>query len=314
MGFLEVLTYAAGIIFVVAFAAKIIKYFRMPMHVRWELYPVPHEGKEWGGSFYEDVDFWTKEPHKDHMAQYKFMVPEILFIRALYEHNRPLWRWSFPFHFALYLGIAGLAMMVLGALLQIWGYTPTQSAFASLIQSFTVILYLAACIFGVIGSLGLLFFRASNKELSDVSAPIDYINLVWIGAMFGTGFLVWLADPGLVAARNFLVGLITFDSKSSGLSWIHVINLLIFLAFLVYFPFTHMTHMVSKYFMWDTVKWDDVQNKNNPKMDAKIGEYLSYPVSWSAEHIDSGGKKNWAEVATSNPFQAEEKPAEQKSK
>ena len=65
-----------------------------------------------------------------------------------------------------------------------------------------------------------------------------------------------------------------------------------------------MTHMVSKYFMWDKVKWDDDPNVGDPGMDAKIKEYLAYPVTWSAPHIGAeGGKKSWAEVATSNPWQ-----------
>ncbi|MGB9617500.1 MAG: nitrate reductase, partial [Desulfomonilaceae bacterium] len=55
---LQFLTYAAGLVFIAAFAAKLLKYATMPMHVRWELYPIPHEGKAWGGSFYEEVDHW----------------------------------------------------------------------------------------------------------------------------------------------------------------------------------------------------------------------------------------------------------------
>ena len=51
MGFLQILTYLSGLVFVIAFAAKISKYATMPMHVRWELYPIPHEGQAWGGSF-----------------------------------------------------------------------------------------------------------------------------------------------------------------------------------------------------------------------------------------------------------------------
>jgi nitrate reductase gamma subunit len=131
---LRLLTYAAGLIFVAGFAAKIIKYAAMPMHVRWELYPVPHEGKAWGGSFYEEVDHWKKERHKDHMAQYRFMVPEIFFIKALYEDNRSLWYWSFPFHMGLYLSIGGLALLAIGALLQIGGLPPDVSALARFFQ------------------------------------------------------------------------------------------------------------------------------------------------------------------------------------
>jgi len=116
-------------------------------------------------------------------------------------------------------------------------------------------------------------------------------------------------------ARQFLVSLITFKPLSEllapgkSMSGLHAVNLLLFVGFIAYFPFTHMTHMVSKYFMWDKVKWDDDPNVGDPGVDAKIMRYLSYPVTWSAPHIGAeGGKKSWADVATANPW------AEQKTK
>lgn len=301
---LGMLTYLGALIFVVALAAKVIKYMRMPMHVRWEIYPVPHEGKPYGGSFFEEVDHWTKPAHKDHLAQYKFMVPEILLIRALYEHNRPLWYWSFPFHAGLYLCLGGIGLLGVGAVLQIAGIT---SAIASLVQSLTVVVGVLGFIAGAIGSFGLIIKRLSDKSLSESSAGIDYINLLWLGAIFVTGFLVWLQDPVFAVSRGYLAGLLTFNTHAVSLSAIHVVNLLLFLGFVVYFPFTHMTHMISKYFMWDKVKWDDARNVGDPAMDAKIKEYLGYPVSWAGPHIESDGKKNWAEVATSNPWAKESK-------
>jgi nitrate reductase gamma subunit len=304
---LRLLTYAAGVVFVVAFGIKLLKYFSMPMHVRWELYPVPHEGKPWGGSFYEELDHWKQARHKDHVAQYTFMVPEILFIKALYEDNRSLWYWSFPFHMGLYLSIGGLAFLVIGAILAITGLSPENSALASLVNSLTQVLAVIGFILGTVGAVGLIIKRMSDKALSDQSAPIDYLNLVWLGAVFATGFLVWLSDPGFTVSRQFLVGLITFRPLPS-MSGLHIINLLLFLGFWTYFPFTHMTHMVSKYFMWDKVKWDDNPNVGDPGMDAKIKKYLAYPVTWSADHVRAeGGKKSWADVATSNPWAEEAK-------
>ncbi len=308
MGLLEWLTYVSGLIFVVAFTRKVLKYFTMPMHVRWELYPIPHEGKAWGGSFYEEIDFWKKTRHKDHLAQYKFMVPEILFIRALYEDNRALWYWSFPFHMGLYLCIGGLAAMTVGSVLEIAGMTPMNSALANFVQSLTSIVAVVGFVLGAWGAFGLFIKRISDRELSEFSAGIDYTNLLWLGLIFATGFLVWLKDPGFGISRQYLVGLLTFSAKSDSLSTTHIVNLVLFLTFFAYFPFTHMTHMVSKYFMWDKVKWDDDPNVGDPGMDAKIKEYLSYPVSWSAPHIQSeGGKKSWAEVATTNPWAKEAK-------
>jgi len=305
---LQFLTYAAGLVFIVAFAAKLLKYATMPMHVRWELYPIPHEGKAWGGSFYEEVDHWKKARHKDHLAQYRFMVPEVLFIRALYEDNRPMWYWSFPFHFGLYLCIGGLVLLGIGAVLQIVGLPPESSALGSFVQSLTTVFAVVGYVLGAIGSIGLLIKRASDKELSEFSAPIDYFNLAWLAAIFVTGFLVWMQDPGFSIAREYLASLITFTSMKKPMGALHVINLLLFIAFWAYFPFTHMTHMVSKYFMWDKVKWDDDPNVGDPGMDAKIKKYLAYPVTWSAPHIGAeGGRKTWADVATANPWAEEAK-------
>ena len=62
---LLILSYLGIGVFVVVILGKIIKYFRMPLHVRWELYPVPHEkGREYGGSYFEELNWW-KNPLKD---------------------------------------------------------------------------------------------------------------------------------------------------------------------------------------------------------------------------------------------------------
>ncbi|MEW6348525.1 MAG: respiratory nitrate reductase subunit gamma [Thermodesulfobacteriota bacterium] len=308
MGWLEVLTYASGLVFAVGFALKIIKYFSMPMHIRWELYPIPHEGKVYGGSFFEELDHWKKERHKDHVAQYVFMVPEILFIRALYHDNRALWYWSFPFHFGLYLSIGGLALLVVGAILQMAGMGPQSSSVVNIVFGLTSLLAVVGFVMGAIGAIGLIFKRMGDPVLKDQTAPIDFFNLLWLGGIFVTGLLVWLTDPGFAISRKYLISLLTFKAYGEPLPSIHVVNLLLFAFFWAYFPFTHMTHMVSKYFMWDKVKWDDSPNLGDAGMDAKVKEYLGYPITWSAEHIGAeGGKKKWVEVATSNPFAQEPK-------
>jgi nitrate reductase gamma subunit len=300
---LRLLTYLSGVVFVVVFAAKIWKYKSMPMHVRWELYPIPHAGKAWGGSFLEEVDYWKKTRHKNRLAQYKFMIPEILLIRALYEDNRRLWNWSFPFHAGLYLCIGGLVLLVIGAILQVVGLQPAHSALASLVQSLTVIFAVIGYILGTVGIVGLIVKRMTDPVLKDFTSGIDHLNLAWLGALFVTGFLVWLTDPQFAVSRGYLVSLIAFRPMPTEMNGLHVINLLLFLGFWAYFPFTHMTHMVSKYFMWDKVKWDDDPNIGDAGMDEKIRTYLAYPVTWSAPHIGAeGGKKTWAEVATRNPW------------
>ena len=57
-----VVAYVALGIFAVAVVARFLMWSRMPMHVRWELYPVAHEGSRahYGGSYLEDVGWWNK--------------------------------------------------------------------------------------------------------------------------------------------------------------------------------------------------------------------------------------------------------------
>ena len=110
---------ASAAVFLVACAWRAAVFARAPLHLRWELYPVPHEPPErasYGGSYLEHSEWW-RHPRVSHLAgELRFMVPEILFLHALRTHNRPLWYRSFPFHFGLYLLAASMALLVLAAI------------------------------------------------------------------------------------------------------------------------------------------------------------------------------------------------------
>src|SRR5215475_5904560 len=83
--------YAGGIVFLAGCIVRAISYSRQPIHLRWEIYPVP----------------------QGHSGQLKIMLPEILFLKGLWEFNRPLWRVSYPFHLGLYLTTAAVTMALL---------------------------------------------------------------------------------------------------------------------------------------------------------------------------------------------------------
>ncbi len=58
-GLVYVIIYAGVAVFFVGTIVRAISYARMPSHLRWELYPVPHEETEQfehGGSYFETVD------------------------------------------------------------------------------------------------------------------------------------------------------------------------------------------------------------------------------------------------------------------
>ena len=103
---ISMIAYCGIAIFLVAVVARFMMWSKMPMHVRWELYPVAHEGGKraaYGGSYLEELNWWEKPREVSLVGEAKVMVPEILFLEALHKNNRQLWNRSFPFHFGLYL-------------------------------------------------------------------------------------------------------------------------------------------------------------------------------------------------------------------
>jgi nitrate reductase gamma subunit len=66
---------------------------KLPLHLRWELAPIPHEkGKaRYGGSYLEEYEWWTKPRHRSHVSPMMYMAREILLLRGVWQHNRGLW-------------------------------------------------------------------------------------------------------------------------------------------------------------------------------------------------------------------------------
>ncbi len=72
----------------------------MPIHLRWELYPVPHESPLHGkhrGSYFESQESWRKPQKKFRGTEWLAMFQEILFMKSLREFNPRLWVPSFLF-------------------------------------------------------------------------------------------------------------------------------------------------------------------------------------------------------------------------
>lgn len=294
MTFLNLVVYATAIIFVVAILARAIRIAKMPVHVRWELYPVPHEkGRaHYGGSRLEEVDWWTKPIEKDHLGEIKVMIPEILFLKGVWEHNKTLWTGSFPLHFGLYLLMANMALLTISAILQISGVE------IAILPTIITNLALAGCVIGAIGSVIMLFLRMFSSDLSKFSTPSHFFNILMLGAIYFTG-IVWVMNPAYAAnSISIFKGLITFSATPS-LSMIAYWHLGFSLFFIFYLPFTHMTHFFTKYFTYHSVRWEDEPNRPGDPIQAKINPSLAQIVTWSAPHVGADGRKNWVDIATS---------------
>lgn len=293
-------------IFVIAVIARFVMWSKMPIHMRWELYPVAHEGKRarYGGSYLEEVDWWKKPRESSRMAELKAMFAEIVFLVALREHNRKLWFVSFPFHFGLYLVIGCTVLMILTGILA--GVSPTilDGVVGDLLGYAIVACGFGGLILGLIGAAGLLGRRLTDPDLKDFTAPADIFNLVFFIVAFGCALVHGaLTDRDFSRASVFMQNLVTFKMGALPGTWAGVlttVTVCLMGVLVAYIPLTHMSHFVGKYFAYHSIRWNDDPNTPGSKHEKPIGDVLQYPVTWAAPHIGADGKKSWADVATAD--------------
>ena len=297
-----VVAYLGIVFFLIACIARFMMWSKMPMHVRWELYPVAHEGggkAAYGGSYLEDSDWWTKKREVSLMGEMKVMVPESLFLVALREHNRKLWTWSFPFHFGLYLvgGVTGL--LLFGGLVA--GYLPDviASPVGKIIAVIVPFLGGAGLVLGIFGAIG-LFIRRRGRELRDYTAPADLFNLVFFIAAFGVALVNFVGfDRDFSMVSAFVTNLVTFNLAPVGdgtAGMLLALSVVLLALLTAYIPTTHMSHFIGKYFAYHSIRWKDEPNLAGGNQEKTIHELLSRPVTWSAPHINADGKKSWLDV------------------
>ncbi len=309
-----VLAYLAIAVFVIAVIARFSMWTRMPMHVRWELYPVAHEASKahYGGSYLEEPEWWKKPREVSMMGELKVMVPEILFLVAVKEHNPKLWVRTFPFHFGLYLVIASTALMVGSTVVGILVPSLMAGQLGVLAQYGIIGLGVAGLGLGIWGALGLLHRRLTDPDLKDFTSGADIFNLFFFVVAFGCALLTFLlVDSDFSKVGAIVHNLVTFNLVPLAGSGMDVIlptaSVVLLSLLLAYIPLTHMSHFVGKYFAYHAIRWNDKPNLAGGDEEGAIQELLSQPVSWAAAHIGGNGKKTWADVATQLPEEEQKK-------
>lgn len=308
MTILHIFTYISLIVLVAMVIYKYIKIASSPVHLRWELYPVPHEaGKRssYGGSRLEEVDWWTKKEKRSFIKPYLAILEEIILLKGVWQHNKTLWTGSYPFHSALYLFSFNFVLVLVYTVLNM--FSAADSTIYQYFETTVNIIAWAASAIGVIGAVRLFGLRMFNLGLKMYSNPSHYFNILLIGAFYLSS-LLWLSSDGSSYFRltsGLCKGLLT-AGEIPVLSLSGYINVYLAVFFLIYLPFTHMTHFFTKYFTYHKVRWEDEALVPNSKMARKLSEQLNQTVTWSAPHIGADGRKNWLAIVNS-PVAKEEK-------
>ncbi len=284
-------------IFFVGNIYRAVRVIRMPAHLRWDLYPIPKgpsDKQSYGGSYFEETDWWTKSMNTGRRGELSFLLREVFSLRGVFENFRALWVWSLLLHWGLYLYMASTTMAVAAFA------NNAHFAFGRTLPllDFLSVGFGVACIFGVMGSLGLIATRILNSRLKGFSTRTTIFNLCLLVSIFITGlFALFVPDRGLVSELRDVVA---WRSASGGHSWPASLHFGLVAFFLVYFPFTHMTHMYMKYFTWHGVRWDDTPTRFDERGRTAVVNNLARWVSWQAPHIHGEKEQSWAEVASSS--------------
>ena len=203
---LLILAYATLAVFVIVAAYRTWKTARMPVHLRWELAPVPREkGKSaYGGSYFEEFEWWKKKREVSRAGELFYMLREILFLKGVWERNRRLWLFSFPLHAGIYLLL--LMVCVLGADLAL---VPRRAVDEAL-QAAAFALAAAGYAIGVFGAAGLFVKRLVDPSLEPFTTPAARFNLLFLLAMFASGGAAcFMAGDYPGGMQAFLLGIAT---------------------------------------------------------------------------------------------------------
>jgi len=292
------IAYVSLVIFAITAFCRTLKVARMPVHLRWELAPVPHEkGKgHYGGLYFEEYEWWDKPRERSLAAEFVYMFQEIVFLKGVWENNRRLWFFSFPFHFGMYLLITAAAMLCAGAILQLVGVSVLDWAW---LHTALTALAAAGYVLGAIGAVGLLITRLTDPRLQAFRTAAALFNLIFLAASFLTGAyaLIALSDfPGSIA--GFLQALFTADGATAEAPGYLTAHLVLVFLFMAYLPFTQMLHFVAKYFTYHRVRWDDEALTPRSGMEKEVLQLLKQPVTWSGPHLQADGRKNWVDIVT----------------
>jgi len=290
------LLFAAIAIFIAGNLYRALKILRMPTHLRWELYPLPHGPRDrqlYGGSYFEETEWWTKPPETNRSGELLFMLEEVLFLKGVWQRYRTLWPWSWLLHVGLYSLVAAA---VLGTVAQFTAKA-TLDAGSTMMAALRMISWLAVCT-GLAGTLGLIALRVTSPRLRPYTSGGVFLNLAMIAAMFATGLAGMILEPTMVESMLGVLGALLGLREIPSLPTIVAAHVGAAAVFLAYFPFTHMTHAYMKFFAYHSVRWDDTPATTDSAARQSVAESLGRAVSWAAPHIAGDGKKTWRDVVS----------------
>ncbi len=216
--FFALLFYAATAIFVVGLARKIMQYSRTPAPLKIPTTPAPV----------------TQTGVVLRMAR------EVVLFASLFKASKWTWLFGWMFHLALLLAFFRHLRYAMSPDNVLWPLINNN-----LVQAFGQ--YGAFAM--LIGLLGLFGRRIFVDRVRYISAPSDYLMLVLILAIAGSGTLMSFVDhTDIVQLKAFVLGLIYFNWQALPADGLVITHLGLVAVLMIIFPISKLLHAPGVFF------------------------------------------------------------------
>ncbi len=216
--FFALLFYAAMAVFVVGLVCKIIQYSRTPAPLKIPTTPAP----------------------VTQTGVVLRMASEVILFASLFKSSKWTWIFGWMFHLALLLAFFRHLRYAMTPDSMLWPLVNLK-----LIQ--------AAGQYGayvmLIGLLGLFVRRIFVDRVRYISAPSDYLMLILILTIAGSGTLMsFVAHTDIVQLKAFILGLIYFDWQTLPADGLVITHLGLVALLMFIFPISKLLHAPGMFF------------------------------------------------------------------
>lgn len=210
---LGILMYCALVVFVVGVGRKVYRYASTPAPLKIPLTPAPVSSA----------------------GVVARLAREVVLFESLFKSSKFTWLFGWLFH-------AGLLLTLLAHLRY---FTEPVWWWVALLAPLGVYGGMAM----VVGLAGLLIRRIAVDRVRYISAPSDYLMLVFLLTIAGSGLLMRYGAPvDIVALKQFVRGLLSFNFNLVPGSAVLLLHLLLVVVLLLIFPFSKLLHAPGLFF------------------------------------------------------------------
>lgn len=296
--FLALFTFFAYAFIVVAYGSKVIKYVRMPVHLRWELFTSAEASKPFQRDDIVAVSGQQESrSNKWRSSRVWLFLREYLWFPSYFSHNKVYWIFLYIAH----IGFVGLIIFQILCITiaagAVMSYDQTNGSIDNAAESLLVLRIMLGIITfaaGIIGNIGLMFYRINNRDLRLYTPLLTFTGYcVSIGISLIGFVLLLTSDPHFSGYVTFFTGMIQF--KPTEISGLLAVFIFLNALHLIYLPFTPGFHYITRAFAFFGVQWDMRPNTRGSTMEKAVSQILKKRMTWSAPHIKAG--QTWEEAA-----------------